>query len=66
MRIYFPQNEFIFEPKNSGCLFTARGTFRIGRLAKAFAKDKIESGISSVKIHMKEEGENLKQILENS
>lgn len=65
MRIYFPKNTFLIEPKGNGCTFTAMGSFRVGRIAKTFAKNKLESGIASVKKHMKEEGENLKRILEN-
>jgi len=37
---------------------------RIGRIAKALAKRKVEIALSSVRQHMKEEGENLKRILE--
>ena len=65
LRIYYPKNSFIIEPKQDGCIFTAMGSFRVGRLVKTFAKNKLSSGISSVKRHMKEEGENLKRILES-
>ena len=52
---------FIFEPQGKGCLFTAqvflKGVGPIGSWAhrKEFA---------AVRQHMKEEGENLKQIIE--
>jgi hypothetical protein len=64
LRIFFPENRFEIRPSERGCIFTARGHFRFGRIAKALAKRKLEIGISSVRQHMKEEGENLKRILE--
>jgi len=64
LRIYFPKNTFTIEPKGDTCVFTASGCLRIGRLAKFLAKNKVERGLSSVRKHMKEEGENLKRILE--
>jgi len=64
LRLFFPKNEFIIEPKGESCLFIASGTYRIGWIGKAFFKQAIEKGLSSVKQHMKEEGENLKAILE--
>ena len=33
---------------------------------KAFAKKKLDFALSSVRKHMKEEGENLKRLLENN
>jgi len=65
LRIYYPKNSFIIEPKQDGCIFTAMGSFRVGRIVKTFAKNKLAGGIASVKKHLKEEGENLKMILEN-
>ncbi|UCG12643.1 MAG: SRPBCC family protein [Deltaproteobacteria bacterium] len=64
LRRYFPNNKFIIEPKEGTCVFTATGTYRIGWLARTFAKRRIERGLSSVRKHMKEEGENLKRLLE--
>ena len=64
-RKFFPKNEFIIEPKGDSCLFIAKGTYRIGKIGKIFFKRSIEKALSSVKKHMREEGENLKQILEN-
>ena len=60
-RWFIPKMTFMFEEKEKGCLFTAqiflRGIGPIGKWAhrKEFA---------AVKQHMKEEGENLKQIIE--
>ena len=64
LRRYFPKNTFYIELKEETCVFTATGTYRLGWLAKTFAKKRLERGLSSVKKHMKEEGENLKRILE--
>ena len=65
LRIYFPKNSFNIEPKGNTTVFTATVRMRVGRLVKKFAKKKLEYGISCVRKHMKEEGENLKRILEN-
>ena len=64
LRIYFPRNTLLIEPRDGSCVFTASGVLRVGRVAKLLAKSKLEQGLSSVRKHMKEEGENLKRILE--
>lgn len=64
LRIFFPGNRFRVEPAGNGCIFTAEVHLRIGRIAKTLAKRKLEAGLSSVRKHMREEGENLKRILE--
>ncbi len=64
LRIYFPKNTFTVQPKGDVCIFTASGTYRVGWLVKTFARKSLERGLSSVRKHMKEEGENLKRILE--
>lgn len=64
LRIFFPRNTFLIEPRDGSCLFTASGVLRVGPLFKLLAKRKVEQGLSSVRQHMKEEGENLKRILE--
>jgi len=64
LRIFFPKNRFEIKPSGDGCIFTAEVHLRIGRIAKVLAKRKLEVGLSSVRKHMKEEGENLKRILE--
>ena len=53
-------NDCRIEPKRDGCIFTATLYFRMGWLFSIFAKDRVEA----IKKHMKEEGENLKNILE--
>ena len=61
LSLFFPKNEFIMEPTDDGgCTFTARGTVRMGPLVKRLSRSQVEG----VKRHMKEEGENLKDILE--
>ena len=65
IRKLFPKNEFIIEQKGDSSLFTASGTYRVGWIGKTFFKKAIDKSISSVKAHMKKEGENLKKILES-
>ena len=65
LRFYFPGNRFLIEPTREGCMFIAEASFRIGKLFKWLAGRKLERGLQSVKKHMREEGENLKKILEN-
>jgi len=64
LRIYFPKNEFVIEQQGDFCLFVASGTYRLGWIAKTFFKEAIKDGLNGVKKHMREEGENLKRILE--
>jgi hypothetical protein len=64
LRMYFPKNRVTVEPKQGACIFTAQGTIRVGWLIRTFAKKRLERGLSSVRKHMKEEGESLKRILE--
>ncbi len=65
IRKFFPKNEFLIEQKGESCLFTASGAYRVGKIGKIFFGKSIERALSSVKQHMKEEGENLKSILES-
>ena len=64
IRIFFPWSRFSIEPREGYCVFTASGVMRVGRLARLLAGRKLDEGLSSVRKHMKEEGENLKRILE--
>ena len=66
LRIYCPKNEFVIQQKGEHCIFTATGTLRVGRIVKTLLRKQLEYGLACVKKHMKEEGENLKAILENS
>ncbi len=65
LRRYFPKNVFAIEQKGESCLFIASGIYRVGWLAKTFFSKAVDKALSSVKKHMKEEGENLKKILES-
>jgi len=61
LSIFNPSNAFLFQPKgNNSCIFTATVSYRGGLLIKKLARNEIEA----IKRHMKEEGENLKDILE--
>ena len=64
LRRYVPGNSFVIEPKEDSCLFIASGTLRVGWLFRTLARKQLERGLACVKKHMKEEGENLKRILE--
>ena len=60
MPVIYPKGSFIIEPRGKSCIFTATLSFRFGRLFSKLTKDRVEA----VKKHMKEEGENLKRLLE--
>jgi len=60
MSLICPKGSFIFEAKGGNCLFTATLSFRFGNLFEALAKRRVKA----MKIHMKEEGENLKRLLQ--
>ena len=64
IRMFFPKNEFLIEQKSGFCSFTASGTYRVGWIGKTLFNRAVEKGLSSVKKHMQEEGENLKRIIE--
>ena len=55
-----PGGSFIIEPKGENSIFIATLSFRLGKLFSKFAKSKVDA----IKQHMKEEGENLKKLLE--
>ena len=65
LRIFFPKNSFTIEKTNDACNFTSSVHLRIGRIGRWLAKHHIREGLASVKEHMREEGENLKKLLEN-
>jgi hypothetical protein len=64
LRIYFPRNTFSIETRDGSCVFTASCVLRVGRLVKLLARNRLEQGLLSMRKHMKEEGENMKRILE--
>ena len=63
-RRYAPKYTFSVEPKDTSCVFTATVHVRVPLLPRLLAKKRVERGFSSIQKHMKEEGENLKRILE--
>ena len=60
MSLICPKGSFVIEPKGKNTLFTATLSFRGGRLLSGLMKSRLEA----IKSHMREEGENLKRILE--
>jgi len=58
--IIVKRGSFIFSNTNSSCIFTATLTFRFGKIFSKLFKKQMEAMIK----HMKEEGENLKRLLE--
>lgn len=60
MSVVCPKGSFIIVPKERSCIFTANLSFRFGKAFAKFAGSRVES----VKKHMKEEGQNLKMLLE--
>ena len=59
--IICPGGSFSVKPDNGCSVFTAALTFRFGRLLSFLMRKRV----SALKRHMKEEGENLKRILEH-
>ncbi len=66
LKRYVPKMSFTVEPKGPRTIFTAMAHYRIALLPRLLAKKSVERGISSVRKHMKEEGENLKRLLERT
>jgi hypothetical protein len=58
--IICPKGSFIVEPGEETCIFTATLSFRFGNLFSKLAKSRVEA----LKKHIREEGENLKRLLE--
>ena len=58
--LFFPMGSFIIEPKGDQCVFTATMCFRFGRLLSKLVRSRLEM----LKRHMREEGKNLKRLLE--
>ncbi|NIM90657.1 MAG: hypothetical protein GTO17_06875 [Candidatus Aminicenantes bacterium] len=59
--LFISKGSFVIERKKNRCLFTSSLTFRFARLLKTFAKRRM----ADLKQHMKEEGDNLKRIIES-
>ena len=60
MSLICPKGSFIIEATEGSCIFTATLSFRFGWLFSKLAKNRVEA----IKKHIKEEGENLKKLLE--
>ena len=60
-----PKFEWLIDPKGSTTVFTAIGYLRAGRLFYKIARREMEWKVAMHMKHVKEEGENLKRILEN-
>jgi len=58
--ILSPKGSFIIEPRGESCIFTATLSIRFGWLLSKIAKSRLDAG----KKHIKEEGGNLKRLLE--
>jgi len=59
--IFTPKSSFVMEPKGKkSCIFTATSYLRLGPLFLKIAKKRLDATMK----HIKEEGENLKRILE--
>ncbi len=61
-RFFFPRNVWIFEPTNGGCRFTAESEIRLGWISSRTAH--VKKGLEEGRNHLKEEGENLKRLVE--
>lgn len=60
IRIFVPKDTWTFTPAEQGCRFTATTHLRMGKLSQRLGKKKLES----MARHLKEEGENLKSLVE--
>ena len=61
-----PGFEWLVEPKGAGSVFTAKSYMRAGDLLLKLSRKEIETKLEMHNKHVKEEGENLKKILEGS
>ncbi|UCE06283.1 MAG: SRPBCC family protein [bacterium] len=59
-----PKFEWLIEPKGSNSVFTAISYLRAGKFLRRVFKKEMEIKIAMHNKHVKEEGENLKKILE--
>jgi len=64
MKIFFPKKEFIIEQTKNGCRFISSATFRIGWIGEKLFRKSIDEGLAHFVAYLKEEGKNLKKILE--
>jgi hypothetical protein len=64
LSLVVPKIETLIEPKGSSSVFTAISYIRAGNLLSKLFKKEMEKSIDIHKKHVREEGENLKAILE--
>lgn len=64
MRMFFPKKEFIIEQTDNGCRLISSATFRIGWIGKKLFKRSMDDGLSHFKAYLREEGKNLRSLLE--
>lgn len=57
-----PKGSFIIEQEKENCIFTANLYYRLNKFFDRYFKDSIDA----IEKHMKEEGENLKKIVEDN
>jgi len=62
LSVFHPEGRYLFESKGNKCIFTAINTMRIPRI---FNK-RIKALIEATETHMKEEGVNLKMLMEKA
>lgn len=63
-KFFLPRNAWLFEPINGGCRFTAESDVRLGWISSRMAH--VKEGIEEGRKHLKEEGENLKRLVEEA
>jgi hypothetical protein len=63
-RIFFSNKEFLIERTDNGCLLTSSANFRTGWIGKKIFGKSIREGLTRFEEYLKEEGKNLKNILE--
>jgi len=64
IRFFAPRNVWIFEATDTGCKFIAEGDVRIGWISSRMKRVRI--ALDQGRAHLKEEGENLKQLVEHT
>jgi uncharacterized protein YndB with AHSA1/START domain len=62
VRFLLPRNVWVFEPANGGCRFTAESDVRLGWISSRMTH--VRKGLEEGRVHLKEEGENLKRLIE--
>ena len=63
-RFFAPRNVWIFEPTNGGCRFIAEGDIRLGWISSRMKR--VRNALEQGKTHLRQEGENLKRLVEGA